>query len=88
MEGRDYKPVCTPGMFERFLDNAIYHDFLGELSVRIEAFRDMLESPDTELHKEGLTTDMVRGGIKTSRDMLHIFEDLLANAMSDQEDVE
>lgn len=84
-EVRDYSPITSPGTIEQFMTGTIYLDFIGELNIRIKCFRDMLELSEDEIKAQGLTSDMLRGGIKNARQMKGIFQDIMNNAERDQE---
>jgi len=84
-EGRDYIPVTSPGAIEQFLTGSLHQDFTNEINLRIEDFRDLLESPEKVLTNKGLSTDAIRGGLKCAREMLLIFNDLLNNSVTANE---
>jgi hypothetical protein len=79
---RDYSPNATPGMYEEFMKTVIYNDFQGELAVRIEDARDMLEEDESNLQ---VTHASVRGLIACLRQMQNIFTDLMINSREDLE---
>jgi len=84
-DGRDYIPITSPGAIEQFLTGSLYQDFINEINLRIEDFRDLLESPEKVLTDDGLSTEAIRGGLKCAREMMSIFNDLLNNSVTANE---
>ena len=74
---RDYSPHTPAGVLKEFMSGSIHEDFLQELAVRIESFRDLNEVCDSKQYLE------TRGGIKALRLVSGIFNDLYENAISD-----
>ncbi len=74
---RTASPKSSVTEIERFLESTLATDFENELYARIEQMRDFNESCGS---KEYLET---RGGIKSLRLTMNVFEDILNNRTSD-----
>lgn len=86
IEERDYKPIASSAAIKEFIDSLIHKDFVGEVKLRIEATRDLLEQPETLLKESSyITHDMIVGKIACLREILGIFEQLLDNKIDDEE---
>lgn len=77
----NYKPLSDNSLIEGFIkDSSIYRDFKGEIECRIEDLRNVLETAGSkEFH-------FTQGAILLSRQFLNIFDDMLANRISDLEE--
>ena len=73
----DFKPKSSVRELEVFIESSVHADFVGELEVRIEDLRDVLERASSkEFHT-------VQGAILLVRQFQTLFEDLMENKKSD-----
>lgn len=68
---------------KRFMESSVFADFKKELETRISYIKGLLE--DDELEYSGRAYDVFRGGLRTHREMLDIFEDLYVAKQSTEE---
>lgn len=75
------KFTSSPEEIASFMKTSVYEDFLKEISIRVTMRRNELE--DGELIGTGRHYDLIRGGLKTLREMEDVFQTIMFASEAD-----